>query len=142
MGRCIFGRSLYCKEPPVNRTFMIFSQAIIESCHNLPLEFVIESETGADLDLTRTLHHKKDDRKHEVQHLIVQQPSDSTIEESVSSTTRNRVQHEDFSGGVAGWEAGSMRWMDDGSILSVRMRPDGKMVKMADLLALSIQTNL
>ena len=43
---------------------------------------------------------------------------------------------------VAGWEAGSMRWMDDGSILSVRMRPDGKMVKMADLLALSIQTNL
>ena len=52
------------------------------------------------------------------------------------------MQHEDFSGGVAGWEAGSMRWMDDGSILSVRMRPDGKMVKMADLLALSIQTNL
>ena len=43
---------------------------------------------------------------------------------------------------VTGWEAGSMRWVNDGSILSIRMRSDGKMVKLADLLALSIQTNL
>ncbi|WZZ85897.1 hypothetical protein YC2023_114476 [Brassica napus] len=38
MGRCIFGRYLHLKAPPVNRTSMIFSLVIIESCHNpIPL---------------------------------------------------------------------------------------------------------
>ena len=50
------------------------------------------SKTIADLDITETLHHRdKKHRKHEVEHLIVQQPSDSTIEESALFTTRNSL---------------------------------------------------
>ncbi|RID45823.1 hypothetical protein BRARA_I02520 [Brassica rapa] len=50
-------------------------------------------EFFADFDLTATLHHKKDYRKHEVQYLIVQQPLKNQfhlLQETVLSVCKER----------------------------------------------------